>query len=122
MLDKIADISFTYSDIKEGKRTIGYHFKFYKTNNTATALHNVERVEEIFELLQNYFQLSKTDKSRLTGIMNNYQFTFLKSIINTHYMDIKDSYEQMKDIPNAIQKVILDNYDYLFTSDSKDTK
>ena len=50
MLDEIADVSFNYSDVKEGRRTIGYNFKFYKTNNKAPVRHNVERVEEILSL------------------------------------------------------------------------
>jgi plasmid replication initiation protein len=118
MLDEIADVSFNYSDVKEGRRTIGYNFKFYKTNNKAPVRHNVERVEEIFELLEGNFELSKADKSRLIGIMNKYQFTFLKSIINTHYFDIKAIYDRNHDLPNAISKVILDNYQHLFENES----
>lgn len=118
MLDEIADVSFNYSDVKEGRRTVGYSFKFYKTNNKAPIRHNVERVEEIFQLLEGNFELSKADKSRLIGIMNKYHFTFLKSIINTHYFDIKTIYDRGRDLPNAISKVILDNYEHLFEKES----
>jgi len=120
MLDEIADVSFNYSDIKQGRKTVGFVFKFYQTNNKAPVRHNVERVEEIFSLLECNFDLSKADKSRLVGLINKYQFTFLKSIINTHYFDIKDNYDRMKDLPNAINKVILDNYDYLFKKNAED--
>lgn len=119
MLDEIADVSFNYSDIKDGRKTVGFVFKFYKTNNKAPVRHDVERIEEIFSLLEGNFNLSKEDKSRLVGLMNKYQFSFLKSLINAHYFDIKESYERMKDLPNAMNKVILDNYDYLFKKDSE---
>lgn len=119
MLDEIADVSFNYTDIKTGNRITGFIFKFYKTNNKAPVRHNVERIEEIFELLEGNFDLSKADKSRLIGIMNKYQFTFLKSIINTHYFDIKAIYDRSPDLPNAVNKVILDNYEHLFKEDNE---
>jgi len=119
MLDEIADVSFNYSDVKQGRKTVGFIFKFYKTNNKTPARHNIERVEEIFALLEGNFMLSKEDKSRLVGLMNKYRFSFLKSLINTHYFDIKDNYDRMKDLPNAMNKVILDNYDYLFKKDGE---
>jgi len=119
MLDEIADVSFNYSDVKQGRKTVGFIFKFYKTNNKTPARHNIERVEEIFALLEGNFMLSKEDKSRLVGLMNKYRFSFLKSVINTHYFDIKDNYDRMKDLPNAMNKVILDNYDYLFKKDGE---
>lgn len=117
MLDEISDVSFNYSDLREGKKTIGFSFSFYKTNNKGPVRHNVERIEEIFELLEGNFELSKSDKSRLIGIMNKYQFSFLKSIINTHYFDIKQIYDRGKDLPNAVSKIILDNYEHLFNKD-----
>jgi len=119
MLDEIADVSFNYSDVKSGRKTVGFVFKFYKTNNKAPVRHNVERVEEIFALLDGNFNLSKQDKSRLVGLMNKYQFSFLKSLINTHYFDIKETYDRMKDLPNAMSKVILDNYEHLFQQEEK---
>jgi plasmid replication initiation protein len=122
MLDEIADVSFNYSDIKQGRKTIGFVFKFYQTNNKAPVRYNIERIEEIFSLLEGNFELSKADRSRLVGLTNKYQFTFLKSLINTHYFDIKDNYDRMKDLPNAINKVILDNYDYLFKKDAEVSK
>lgn len=114
MLDQIADVSFNFTELKQGRKTVGYVFKFYKTNNKAPVRHNIERVEEIFELLETNFKLSKVDKSRLVGIMNKYQFSFLKSLINSHYFDIQDNFERGKDLPNALNKVILDNYEHLF--------
>ena len=118
MLDEIADVSFNYTDIKRGRKTVGFSFKFYKTNNKSPVRHNVERVEEIFALLDANFKLSKEDKSRLIGIMNKYQFSFLKTLINTHYFDISENYDKMGDLPNAVNKVILDNYDHLFQKEA----
>lgn len=119
MLDEIADMSFNYTKIKDGRKIVGFSFKFYKTNNKQPMRHNVEKVEELFALLDANFKLSKEDKSRLVGIMNKYQFSFLKSLINAHYFDISDNYEKMKDLPNAINKVILDNYEHLFKKDKE---
>ncbi len=119
MLDEIADVSFNYTELKQGRKIVGYVFSFYKTNNKVPLRHNIERVDEIFELLETNFKLSKVDKSRLVGIMNKYQFSFLKSLINTHYFDIKDNFDKGKDLPNALNKVILDNYDHLFKKEEK---
>lgn len=119
MLDEIADVSFNYSEIKKGRKIVGFTFKFYKTNNKAPVRHNVERIEEIFSLFEANFKLSKEDKSRLVGLMNKYQFSFLKTLINTHFFDIKDNFEKMHDLPNAVSKVILDNYEHIFKKDSE---
>lgn len=122
MLDEIADVSFNYTDLKKGRKIVGFTFKFYKTNNKAPVRHNVEKIEEIFSLLEANFTLSKEDKSRLVGLMNKYQFSFLKSLINAHYFDIRNYYDKMNDLPNAINRVILDNYEYLFQKEPKKSK
>lgn len=118
-LDELADVSFNYTVIKEGRRVTGFSFKFYRTNNETPRKHSTENIEYIFDLLEPNFELSNETKSRLVGLMNKYQFQFLKSLINTHYFDISNNYEKTKDLPKAIHKVILDHYDYLFKKEEQ---
>ena len=120
MLDQIADVSFNYSVVKEGRKITGFVFKFYKTNNKKYKKHDITKAEEIFSLLEGSFKLSKEDKSRIIGITTKYHFSFVKSVINTHFFDIKHNFEKYKDLPNAISKVILDHYDYIFNKDKSD--
>lgn len=114
MLDEICDVSFNYSVVKNGRKVTHFSFKFFKTNNKTPKRHNIEKVEEIFDLLEGNFTLNNADRSRIIGIMNKYQFSFLKSVINTHYFDIKSCYDKYGDLPNSVNKVILDNYEHLF--------
>ena len=115
ILDEQSDYSFNYSKIKEGRKTVGFSFVFYKTNNHIVINHyDLKRIEEIYrQLFKLGIKLTREDKQRLAGLVKKNTFTFIKSVINTYHFDILEIYNSTKNkktITDCIQIVLSKNY------------
>ena len=109
ILDRDADISFSYTPYKNGKRIAGFTFHFYYTKNLQSLPNNIDqdKINEFYKLLENYTKLTNHDKARVYGLCRTYGLGVVKENFMKNINMINDILKQPdKTITDALAIVL----------------
>lgn len=78
LLDKNADKSFNFSEIKNGRSIEGFKFAFYNTRNKAASLIDWKDVNSFLDNVNENFSIDRVQRARISGLIKKYSFPVVK--------------------------------------------
>jgi len=104
LLDKVADRSFNFTEIKEGRSIIGFSFIFYETKNVKASLIDWHDVNKFLDSINDDFPINKTQRARIAGLIKKFSFPIVKHFFRMQKHIILDYVNQNMTVVDAIAK------------------
>ena len=79
ILDKDADKSFYFEDVKQGRFIIGFKFHFYETGKHNVIIQDNEKLTDLLNTIDNTFRINREMKARIGGLCKKYSIDAVRN-------------------------------------------
>ncbi len=108
LLDKVADRSFNFTEIKQGRSITGFSFKFYETKNAKASIIDWHDVNKFMDSINKDFKIDKIQRARIAGLIKKYSFPIVKHFYRMEKHVVFDYVSNKMTVVDAIAKGLKD--------------